>query len=341
MRKMSTVGAEYAPSGANKHTTDKPRGREHEKKNTRDHRREKFPHRRWREYFRQEIFIVRNMPKSLSLFGRYLRQQNKSCRSTFRKYQITKLVPNGAAGRVPSASSQLGLWHNDDFNSYWRVSAFNTLFRKRTHPFNTMKTIVSERLSPVPWSVKVAPSALYALDDAGGFENYITRTPPQILRSNIAEKMRQVMYFMDDNHQVKGWNLPWKTFLRKRDRADPSYARYRRELRKRYTETTISGAHSRYSPYFLPDSAAKLFPQRDTFSSQHEQSPLNLWWAKSPEVESAFRRRLAEAKSFEEAFPDNEEPGAYRKGEGAGGGGGQGSPRPRSKIYRSRRSRPY
>lgn len=280
------------------------------------------------------------MPKSLSLFGRHIRQQGKYRQWTFRKYQMTKLVPNNAAGRVPSAASQMNLWHNDDFNAYWRVSAFNTIYRKKTSPCTSRREFKSEKLNSTIKGLRVTPSALYAIDDKGGFDDYILRTPPEEMRSNAGEKMRQVMYYYMDRPDVKSWSLPWHVLARKRDKLDPMYARYRYELRKSAALSKLNSSHSRYSPYFLPNSDAGLYPQRDRFS---ESAPkLNLWWKKSPEVEAQFRRRLTEAKSFEEAHPDHNEPGSYRKGEGAGGGGAQGKTvRPRSKTYRGRQLRPY
>ncbi|CAL1153657.1 unnamed protein product [Cladocopium goreaui] len=41
------------------------------------------------------------------------------------------------------------------------------------------------------------------MDDAGGFDNYILRTPPQELRSATGEKMREVMYFYMKNPEAK------------------------------------------------------------------------------------------------------------------------------------------
>ena len=281
------------------------------------------------------------MPKSLSLFGRYVRQQGKYCRATFRKYQVTKLIPNNAAGRTPSASSQRALWHNDDFNSFWRVSAYNTIFRKRTKPAAVMRDLDSVRMAQEIRNVRVTPSALYAIDDKGSFDNYILRTPPEELRSNYGEKMREVMKYLEDNREVQAWRLPWKTFLRKRDMADPWYARYRHGLASAKSNHSSSMSHTRFSPYFLPATTDGLYPQRDAFVSGREAPSLNLWWMQDKKVEEAFRKRLGDAKSFDEAFPDHREAGSYRKGQGAGGGGGQGSPRPRSKVYRSRKSRPY
>ena len=281
------------------------------------------------------------MPKSLSLFGRYIRQQSKSSRLTFRKYQITKLIPNKAAGRVPSASSQTGLFHDDDFNAYWKLSAFNTMYRKRSRPFVMRKDFISNKLNSRIAGMRVTPSALYAMDDKGGFDEYVLRTPPEEMRSNMGEKLRNVMYFYMENPEIKSWGVPWRTFIRKRDQADPWYARYVSKLRTAYVEDKLDSAHSKFSPYYLPKNNADLYPQRDSFSKSGGITKLNLWWKETAKTEQAFRSRLSNAKSFEEAFPDHRESGSYRKGEGAGGGGGQGSPRPRSKTYRARQLRSY
>jgi len=281
------------------------------------------------------------MPKSLSLFGRYIRRQAKSHQWTFRKYQVTKLIPNNAAGRVPSGASQMNLWHNDDFNAYWKVSAFNTVYRKRTKPHSMVKAFQSESLGPRQVKVRVTPSTLYAIDDKGGFDEYITRTPPEELRSTAGEKMREVMSFYNENPDAKAWGVPWNVFVRKKDRADPLYARYRANLRKAVSAERLEDRHSRYSPYYLPRSDDGLYPQRDVFYGNGIPRKLNLWWKTDKSVEEAFRKRISAAKSFEEAYPDHQDPDGYRKGEGAGGGGGQGNPRPRSKTYRSRKSRPY
>jgi large subunit ribosomal protein L28 len=282
------------------------------------------------------------MPKSLSLFGRYIRNQNKNCLRTFRKYQITKLVPNNAMGRVPSAASQMGLWHGDDFNAYWNVSAFNTIFRKRTKPFVISKDFHSDKLGSTVRNLRITPSAMYGMDDRGGFDEYVMRTPPEELRSNSGERMRSLMYFYMEKPEIKEWGLPWRTLLRKRDRADPWYARYRYALKRTAAKARLQSTHKRFSPFFLPNSTDGLFVQRDTFVDGCPGPKLNLWWKANPKIEEAFRSRLAEAKSFEEAHPDHRELGSYRKGEGAGGGGRSGgNVRPRSKTYRSRTLRSY
>ena len=282
------------------------------------------------------------MPKSSNLFGKYIRNQNKFCQKTFRKYQVTKLIPNNTMGRVPSAGSQLGLWHADDFNAKWNVSAFNTIFRKRMKPFVATKDFMSGKLNSGTTSVRVTPSAMYGIDDRGGFDEYIMRSPPEELRSNAGEKMRRLMYFYMENPSIKAWGLPWKVLLRKRDQADPWYAKFCFKLGKRMGKLRAHAAHKPFSPYFLPKSDSDVFVQRDRFQDEGVGPKLNLWWMEDPRTEAAFRHRLDEGKSFEEAHPDHRELGAYRKGEGVGGGGKSGgNPRPRSKTYRSRQVRSY
>ena len=150
------------------------------------------------------------------------------------------------------------------------------------------------------------------------------------------------MYYYMENPDVKEWSLPWKVLLRKRDRADPWYARYRHGLKKVYYSKQLDRAHEKYSPYFLPKTDDGLYPQRDVFAGGKSAPKLDLWWKSDPKVEEAFRKRLTEAKSFDEAYPDHREPGAYRKGEGAGGGGWSGANvRPRGKTYRNRQTRSY
>ncbi|CAE7384500.1 unnamed protein product [Symbiodinium sp. CCMP2592] len=67
------------------------------------------------------------------------------------------------------------------------------------------------------------------------------------------------------------------------------------------------------------------------------QPELNLWWRDSPALSAAFRRRLGEAKSFEEAHADHREPNSFRYGQTFGGGGKNNvSPRKRGKTHRYR-----
>ncbi|EAA21816.1 hypothetical protein [Plasmodium yoelii yoelii] len=58
------------------------------------------------------------MPKNLNLFGKYLRRLGKSHKKGFKKKQIIHPIPVKAYGRVPSAASQTGLYHDEDYNYY-------------------------------------------------------------------------------------------------------------------------------------------------------------------------------------------------------------------------------
>lgn len=179
------------------------------------------------------------------------------------------------------------------------------------------------------------------MDDAGGFDEYLLRTPPQELRSATGEKMRDVMYFYMKNPEVKKWGLPWKVFLREKARRDPHYARYAHEAKKEASGVAVARQHAKFSPYYLP-SQAMLHPARQEFIEGSVQPELNLWWRESKALEAAFRRRLGEAKSFESAHADHREPVGFRYGHTMGGGGPPNtSPRKRGKTHRFRHSRPY
>merc|ERR1719410_2923593 len=148
--------------------------------------------------------------------------------------------------------------------------------------------------------------------------------------------MREVMYFYMRNPGVKAWGLPWKVFLRKRDRKDPAYARYAHEAKKEKSGFATAKQHARFSPYYLPTQAL-LHPARQEFMEGSVQPQLNLWWREGPALEAAFRRRLSEAKSFERAHADHREPMGFRYGQTFGGGGAQAhNPRLRGKTHRFR-----
>jgi large subunit ribosomal protein L28 len=185
--------------------------------------------------------------------------------------------------------------------------------------------------------MRVTTSALYAIDDKGGFDNYIERVSPEEMRSNTGEKLREVMHMLKTNPPLLNWGLSPKSFFRGRDRSDPMYTRFRNASYQRSSKQ-ITTSNS-YSPYFLPENDA-LFPERSRFQIANASS-LHLWWKGGDVLEKHLKDRLGEAKSFEEAHPDHRNVDSFRKGHGAGGGGGQGSPRPRSKTYRSRQSRPF
>merc|ERR1719213_969201 len=146
------------------------------------------------------------------------------------------------------------------------------------------------------------------------------------------------MHFYRSRPDVKAWALPWKVFLRAKDRKDPAYARYKHEARKEASGRKVAAQHARFSPYYLP-TAALMHPARQEFVEGSVQPQLNLWWRETPALAAAFRRRLAEAKSFERAHADHREPSGFRYGQTMGGGGKQATQvRLRSKNHRYRQA---
>merc|ERR1711957_724091 len=144
------------------------------------------------------------------------------------------------------------------------------------------------------------------------------------------------MYYYMKNPEVKALGLPWKVFLRAKNRKDPEYARYEHQAKKEAGGKSQAHQHARFSPYYLPTQAL-MHPARQEFVEGSVQPQLNLWWKEGPALEAAFRRRLTEAKSFERAHADHREPLAFRYGQTFGGGGPQNtSPRKRNKMHRFR-----
>merc|ERR550537_837821 len=110
-------------------------------------------------------------------------------------------------------------------------------------PHTHRRDFESEALNTTIYNLRVTPNALYSMDDAGGFDEYILRTPPQELRSNTGEKMRQLMYFYMKHPEIKSWGLPWKVLMRKRNQSDPYYARYCHEARKARSVSATETQH--------------------------------------------------------------------------------------------------
>jgi len=281
------------------------------------------------------------MPKNKSLFGAYLQNVSKRLQEGFKRQQITRVVPVIARGAAPSASSQMALFGCDDYNSYTRKTRSGKWSRKHLWPIQFRKDFQSDALNSTIYNLRVTSSALYGMDDAGGFDNYILRTPPEELRSATGEKMREVMYFYMKNPEARSWGLPWKVFLRKRNRKDPAYARYAHEAKKQASGVATARQHARFSPYYLPTQGF-LHPARQEFVEGSVQPKLNLWWKEGPALEAAFRRRLGEAKSFERAHADHREPMGFRYGQTMGGGGRNNTtPRLRTKQHHYRALRPF
>eukprot|EP00913_Durusdinium_trenchii_P030788 g28834.t1 len=91
----------------------------------------------------------------------------------------TRIVPPKAYGRPPSASSQMSLWGDDDYTYRQRKLWNGKGERHRITPFTNKKDFHSDALNSTIYNLKVTASAMYNMDDAGGFDNYILRTPPQ------------------------------------------------------------------------------------------------------------------------------------------------------------------
>lgn len=281
------------------------------------------------------------MPKNLQLFGAYLQNVSKKMQQGFKRTQITRPLPPKSVTRPPSASSQMTLWGADDINFYTRKRWSGRWTKKRTFPLCWRKDFVSENLNTTIYNLRVSSSALYSMDDMGGFDKYIMRTPPEELRSATGEKMRDVMHFYQRRPDCKAWGLPWKTFLRQKDRKDPEYARYAHEARKEKSGRAMAQQHAKFSPYYLPTQAL-MHPARQEFVEGSAQPELKKWWRESPALEAAFRRRLGEAKSFERAHADHREPMGFRYGQTFGGGGKQAHhEEKRTKTKRYRHNRPF
>jgi large subunit ribosomal protein L28 len=281
------------------------------------------------------------MPKNMSLFGAHLQNVSKRLQAGYKRSSITRLIPPKPYGRTPSASSQMALWGDDDYNSYAVKRWSGRWTRRHTYPNTYRKDFQSKLLNSTIFNLRVTPSALYNMDDAGGFDSYVLRTPPEELRSATGEKMREVMYWYMRNPEAKKWGLPWKVFLRKRNQKDPAYARYAHEAKKEASGFSIAKQHARFSPYYLPTQAL-LHPARQEFVEGSVQPKLNLWWRGGKALEAAFRRRLGEAKSFERAHADHREPMGFRYGQTMGGGGRNNTEvRMRSKVHKNRQLRPF
>ncbi|EPT24456.1 hypothetical protein TGME49_326500, partial [Toxoplasma gondii ME49] len=93
------------------------------------------------------------MPKNLNLWGKYLRLVGRGARRGFKKWQVIPPIPVKAYGREPSAASQTGLYHDEDFNYHTK----RTFSMRRTR----RKIKVSHRAR-----VGYSPSAGRSVDSA-------------------------------------------------------------------------------------------------------------------------------------------------------------------------------
>ncbi|ORM40695.1 uncharacterized protein BXIN_2341 [Babesia sp. Xinjiang] len=323
------------------------------------------------------------MPRHACLFGKYLRLNGnvESCfhghtlytgfvqRKGFKKNQIIHPIPVKAYGRVPSAASQTGLYHDEDFNYYSKVAFSLKRTRIKLKPNVVKKDLESRLLNTTVPNVRVTTSAIHAITQSGGFDNYILNTTPEQLRSQLGERMRSVAYFYKQYPDIRAMQLPWKVFYSERSRKDPTFAIYKHTMAKAKAEQRAEREQRRFSPFYLPPAHGKftlkiidripgLMPERQPFkhggstdshlSDDAEpsdnvevtdvgQNPaakkLDLWWKKD-KSELEFRKKLANATGFDAAHVDVDMLSAYRKGGARGGGGPHGKAvRRRSKTF--------
>ncbi|EDO06321.1 hypothetical protein BBOV_II003660 [Babesia bovis T2Bo] len=286
------------------------------------------------------------MPRHACLFGKYLRLHGFVQRKGFKKNQVIHPIPVKAYGRVPSAASQTGLYHDEDFNYYSKVAFSLKRTRVKLRPNVVKKDIESELLNSTLTNVRVTTSAIHAMTSAGGFDNYILNTPPEQLRSQLGERMRSVAYFYKQFPDIRAMQLPWKLFYSERSRNDPVYTIYKHFMAKALAEKKLANEQKRYSPFYLPPSSG-LMPERQHFkmdtpvgdispddsTAMPNDRKLDLWW-KRENREAEFRDKLGTATGFDAAHVDVNFLHAYRKGGALGGGGPHGKAvRRRSKTF--------
>ncbi|AFZ81073.1 hypothetical protein BEWA_004810 [Theileria equi strain WA] len=281
------------------------------------------------------------MPRHPSLFGKYIRLNGFVQRKGFKKTQVIHPIPVKAYGRVPSASSQTGLYHDEDYNYYTKVAYSLQKTRIKLKPNVFKKDFESHMLNTTVPNVRVTTSALHAITEEGGFDNYILNTTPEQLRSQLGERLRSVFYFYKQNPEFRKLQMPWKIYYSEMSKKDPMFAVYKHLLGKEKSEKKQAREYRRFSPFYLPP-ANDLIPECQNFANSQvkDNLKLNLWWKGDKEKE--FRARLGEARTFDAAHVDINLLNAYRKGEGRGGGGPHGkSLRKRSKTFNFNQGRPY
>ncbi|KAK1442778.1 hypothetical protein BgAZ_302960 [Babesia gibsoni] len=279
------------------------------------------------------------MPRHACLFGKYLRLNGPVQRKGFKKNRIIHPIPVKAYGRVPSASSQTGLYHDEDYNYYSKVAFSLQRTRIKLKPNVFKKDFESELLNTTVPNVRVTTSAIHAITKEGGFDKYILNTSPEHLRSQLGERMRRVAYFYKQFPDIRAMQLPWKVFYGERSRGDPMFAIYKHLMAKERSEEKLEREQKRFSPFYLPPLHG-LLPERQPFKEEQadegETRPdmkLDLWWKKDG-AEAEFRQQLGRARGFDAAHVDIDMLNAYRKGGSAGGGGPQGKAvRRRSKTF--------
>ncbi|KAK2198191.1 bifunctional Ribosomal protein L28-L24/L28p-like [Babesia duncani] len=245
------------------------------------------------------------MPRYPSLFGKYLRN-NRAAQISFKKKQLVHPIPVKAYGRVPSASSQQGLYHDEDFNYYTKVSFSLHKKRIKLKPNVFRKDFTSRLLNCTLKNVKCTTSALHAITDQGGFDKYILNTPPEHLRSKFGETLREVMYFYMENPglhfyytlhaDIASLGLQPHVFATRQNRQDPIFAIYQHFTSTAKKQLAYEKRQARFSPFYLPPESGMLMHAMHTLGlmpsvegTATSGTRLNLWWNKNA---NQFRARL-------------------------------------------------
>lgn len=267
------------------------------------------------------------MPKCLHLFGKYLRDKPFPVRHFLRNDQFVRPIPVKAYGRAPTAPSQTGLYHDEDYNFYSKVTKRVVTVRRRLlRPYVLRKHLHSPLLNWTFRHLRVTRTALDAMDRVGGFDQYILRTSPEELRSTFGMKLRELMHYYMQNPEVKAWRVPPRIFMRKDAKRDPWYARHVYHQRKALFRRALAKHYRKHSPFYLP-SSSHMAPERQPFAEGVTPEPLTLWWNSSPQLEHAFRRRLGKAHGLEKPKASTRVPHSFYSGHARGGGGRHNKPK--------------
>lgn len=96
------------------------------------------------------------MPKNLNLWGKYLRLAGRGACRGFKKWQVIPPIPVKAYGRVPSAASQTGLYHDEDFTYHTkRTFSMRRTRRKLKVPLSSSCCVFLAKppcIHTCPWS---------------------------------------------------------------------------------------------------------------------------------------------------------------------------------------------
>jgi hypothetical protein len=91
------------------------------------------------------------------------------------------------------------------------------MYRRKLKPFSMQREPHSGSLKEGLGRMRFTPSALYAIDDKGGFDYYIQSTPPEDMRSTTGEILRNLIYKTMEDPSLSLTGIPWRTLARKRN----------------------------------------------------------------------------------------------------------------------------